>query len=105
MSMSRNVYLPDDLAGEAKKAGLNISSLTQDAIRSALSAQKLTLWQQQVSELGPPGISHESVIEAVSRPKGNSGVAGKLVIDVADVGIITTDPACRPGQAMPGRIE
>jgi len=40
--MSRvNVYLPDDLAEKAKKAGLNISSLTQDAIRSSLAAQTL----------------------------------------------------------------
>lgn len=70
MRMSRvNVYLPDDLAEEAKKAGLNISSLTQKAIRSSLAAQTLKRWQRQVSELPSPGISHAKVIDAVNSAK------------------------------------
>lgn len=70
MRMSRvNVYLPDDLAEEAKKAGLNISSLTQEAIRSSLAAQTLKLWQQQISELPSPGVSHAKVISAVNAAK------------------------------------
>ncbi|MEX0863987.1 MAG: type II toxin-antitoxin system CcdA family antitoxin [Acidimicrobiia bacterium] len=68
--MSRvNVYLPDDLAEEAKKAGLNISNLTQEAIRSSLAAQDLTRWQQRVSELEPLRISHAKVTEAVESAK------------------------------------
>lgn len=70
MRMSRvNVYLPDDLAEEAKKAGLNISSLTQEAIRSTLAAQTLERWQQQVSGLSSPGVSHAKVIDAVRSAK------------------------------------
>jgi post-segregation antitoxin (ccd killing protein) len=70
MRMSRvNVYLPDDLAEEAKKAGLNISNLTQEAIRSSLAAQTLKRWQQQVSELPSPGVSHAKVIDAVHSAK------------------------------------
>jgi post-segregation antitoxin (ccd killing protein) len=70
MRMSHvNVYLPDDLAEEAKKAELNISSLTQEAIRSALAAQTLTRWQQQISELDSPGVSHAKVIAAVNSAK------------------------------------
>jgi len=70
MRMSRvNVYLPDDLAEEAKKAGLNISNLTQEAIRSSLAAQTLKRWQQQVSELPSPGVSHATVIDAVHSAK------------------------------------
>jgi post-segregation antitoxin (ccd killing protein) len=70
MRMSRvNVYLPDDLAEEAKKAGLNISSLTQEAIRSALAAQTLKRWQQQISELDSPGVSHAKVVDAVKSAK------------------------------------
>lgn len=70
MRMSRvNVYLPDDLAEEAKKAGLNISSLTQEAIRSALAAQTLNRWQQQVSKLPSPGVSHAKAIDAVRSAK------------------------------------
>jgi post-segregation antitoxin (ccd killing protein) len=70
MRMSRvNVYLPDDLAEEAKKAGLNISSLTQEAIRSSLAALTLERWQQQVSKLPSPGVSHAKVIDAVKSAK------------------------------------
>jgi len=70
MRMSRvNVYLPDDLAEEAKKAGLNISSLTQQAIRSSLAAQTLKLWQQQISELPSPVVSHAKVTDAVNAAK------------------------------------
>lgn len=70
MRMSRvNVYLPDDLAAEAKRAGLNISSLTQEAIRSALAARSLSKWQERVADLKSPGISHAKVIEAVNAAK------------------------------------
>lgn len=70
MRMSRvNVYLPDELAEEAKKAGLNISSLTQEAIRSSLAAQNLARWQQRVAELDSPGVSHRRVIDAVKSAK------------------------------------
>lgn len=70
MRMSRvNVYLPDELAEEAKKAGLNISSLTQTAIRSSLAAHNLAIWQQQVAKLDTPGVSHELVIDAVNAAK------------------------------------
>lgn len=70
MRMSRvNVYLPDELADEAKKAGLNISSLTQEAIRSSLAAQDLAHWQRRVAKLDSPGVSHHKVIDAVRAAK------------------------------------
>ncbi len=70
MRMSRvNVYLPDDLADEAKRAGLNISSLTQEAIRSSLAMQNLAQWQQRVAELDSPGVNHNKVIDAVKSAK------------------------------------
>lgn len=70
MRMARvNVYLPDDLADEAKRAGLNISSLTQDAIRSSLARHDLALWQERVAELDSPGVSHSKVADAVNSAK------------------------------------
>ena len=70
MRMSRvNVYLPDDLADKAKRAGLNISSLTQDAIRSSLALQNLARWQQRVAELDSPAVSHTKVLDAVKSAK------------------------------------
>jgi post-segregation antitoxin (ccd killing protein) len=70
MRMSRvNVYLPDDLADQAKEAGLNISRLTQEAIRSSLANQSLDRWLKQVAELNSPGVRHPEVIEAVNSAK------------------------------------
>jgi post-segregation antitoxin (ccd killing protein) len=70
MRMARvNVYLPDELADAAKRAGLNISGLTQDAIRSSVAKQDLALWQQRVAELDSPGVSHDKVADAVNSAK------------------------------------
>jgi post-segregation antitoxin (ccd killing protein) len=64
-----NVYLPDDLADQARDAGLNVSSLTQDAVRSALSATKAEEWLSRVGKLSPTGIRHDAVMSAVSEAK------------------------------------
>lgn len=63
------VYLPEDLAKAAKEAGLNLSNLTQEAIRSSLAARKLERWQKQVSELPSLGIGHAKVLDAVKSAK------------------------------------
>jgi post-segregation antitoxin (ccd killing protein) len=70
MRMARvNVYLPDDLADQAKDAGLNVSRLTQDAVRSALLASKTEEWLTQVGALSPTGTTHDAVMTAVSEAK------------------------------------
>lgn len=70
MRMSRvNIYLPDDLGRQAKEAGLNISNLTQEAIRSSLLARDLKAWQKRVAELRPTQVSHRAVTEAVNLAK------------------------------------
>ena len=70
MRMARiNVYLPDDLAAKAKKAGLNISSLVQEAIRSSLASQDLAAWLSNVARLKPVSVDHEDVIAAVHAAK------------------------------------
>jgi post-segregation antitoxin (ccd killing protein) len=70
MRMARvNVYLPDDLAAEAKAAGLNVSSLTQDALRSALAADRVDDWLDDVAAMRPLRISHEVVASAVVAAK------------------------------------
>lgn len=70
MRMSRvNVYLPDDLAAQAKEAGLNISSLTQEAIRASLAALDLRAWQRRVAELDPTQVDHGAVVDAVREAK------------------------------------
>jgi len=70
MRMSRvNVYLPDDLAAEARSAGLNLSSLAQEAIRSALASESLDTWLSTVTELKAVDVDHEEVIGAVHAAK------------------------------------
>ncbi len=63
------MYLPDDLADQAKDAGLNVSSLTQDAVRSALTTGQTEEWLKRVGKLSPTGIRHDAVMSAVSEAK------------------------------------
>lgn len=39
-----NVYLPDELAAAAKRAGLNLSAVTQDAVRRTLAQRSTDAW-------------------------------------------------------------
>jgi len=71
MRMARvNVYLPDELAEKAKVAGLNVSSLTQEALRSALSAGRTDDWLDDISRLRATGVTHDDVIEVVNDARG-----------------------------------
>ena len=68
MRMARlNVYLPDDLAREARDAGLNVSGLTQAAVRSALAATATNDWLDSLARLPRPGVTltHGEVLAAV----------------------------------------
>ncbi|WKZ81886.1 MAG: type II toxin-antitoxin system CcdA family antitoxin [Acidimicrobiia bacterium] len=68
--MSRvNVYLPDELAAEAKAAGLNLSGLTQEAIRSTLAARRLDDWLDDVAGLTPLDVDRDAVAVALSAAK------------------------------------
>ncbi len=70
MRMARvNVYLPDELAIAAKEAGLNVSGLTQDALRSALSVGQIKDWLDEVAGLRPTGVDHETALLAVAAAK------------------------------------
>jgi len=66
MRMARvNVYLPDDLANDARGAGLNVSRLTQDAVREALIARRTDAWLDQALEMKGPDIDVAVVLAAV----------------------------------------
>jgi len=70
MRMARvNVYLPDDLADQAKNAGLSVSKLTQEAVRLALSAKRTGDWLNEVAALSPTGVGHEEVLAALEQAK------------------------------------
>jgi post-segregation antitoxin (ccd killing protein) len=59
-----NVYLPDDLAAAARAAGLNLSSLTQDAIRQQLAGRTTDAW---LATLDPSSVqvSHDDALAAL----------------------------------------
>jgi len=70
MRMARvNVYLPDELADQARDASLNVSNLTQEAVRSALSANKTGDWLRKVIALSPTGVGHDAVMSALNEAK------------------------------------
>jgi post-segregation antitoxin (ccd killing protein) len=70
MRMARvNVYLPDDLASEVREAGLNVSNVAQEALRSALAAGRVNGWLDDLAAMRPLGINHDAVVEAVSAAK------------------------------------
>jgi len=68
-----NVYLPDDLAEEARAAGLNVSNITQDALRRQLAARRTSAWVARISKLPPTGVAHEQVIEALDAVRDEMG--------------------------------
>jgi post-segregation antitoxin (ccd killing protein) len=66
MRMARvNIYLPDDLAREAKAAGLNISKITQEALRVELATHRVAAWLDAVARLPATGITHEQAMAAL----------------------------------------
>jgi post-segregation antitoxin (ccd killing protein) len=61
-----NVYLPDDLAAEAKKAGLNLSAVTQEAVRRHLASRSTDAWLETLPEGDPADrVTHDQAIEAL----------------------------------------
>lgn len=70
MRMARvNVYLPDDLASEAKSKGLNISKLTQEALKRAIDSDKMAAWLDEVRSNEPLDIDPEIVKAALAGAK------------------------------------
>ena len=68
------VYLPDDLAEQARAADLNVSGLTQDAVRRALDARAVNEWLDDLASLPPVGIDPAAVREAVRSAKDEFGL-------------------------------
>ncbi len=60
-----NVYLPDELAREARAARLNVSGLTQDAVRRALAARRTDTWLREVVEMKRTDVEVSAVLAAV----------------------------------------
>ena len=74
MRMARvNVYLPDELAEAARSGGLNVSALTQDALRRALAVRHTDEWLASLTPRPPTRVTHEHVIAALSESRDDFG--------------------------------
>jgi post-segregation antitoxin (ccd killing protein) len=74
MRMARlNVYLPDELAREARTAELNVSRLTQQALSSALARGETDRWLDRLDRLPAANVAHASVIAAIDQARAELG--------------------------------
>jgi len=71
-----NVYVPDDLAERARRAGLNVSALAQAAIVAELDQLDTTAW---LDALPRPAhrTSHEAALTALDAARGDFGSEGE----------------------------
>lgn len=75
--MSRvNVYLPDELAEEARREGLNVSAVTQDALRERLARLRTRAWLERVRRFPPADVAHDQVMEALGAARDELGAPG-----------------------------
>lgn len=71
-----NIYLPDDLAAEARAAGLNISALARAAVEAELARSSTDEWLERALALVPTSVSHEEVIEALDAAREDFSARG-----------------------------
>ena len=60
-----NVYLPDDLAAQVRDADINVSAVTQQALRQALAARSADTWLSSLPAAPAARIGHDAAIEAL----------------------------------------
>jgi post-segregation antitoxin (ccd killing protein) len=76
MRMARvNVYLPDELAREARAAGLNISRVAQEALSDSLAHEATDHWLQRLEHLPRTKVHHTTVLQALE--EGRSELADR----------------------------
>jgi len=74
MRMARiNVYLPDDLARQARAAGMSVSNITQAALRRELGARNASEWLSRLARLPGLKVSHEQVLSAIDAEREELG--------------------------------
>jgi post-segregation antitoxin (ccd killing protein) len=67
-----NVYLPDQLAEDARRAGLNVSALTQSAIAAELRRRGTNSWLARVPAPASP-VTHDAALEALDDARAEFG--------------------------------
>ena len=67
-----NIYLPEDLAVAVRAAGLNLSSLAQEAIRRHLAGQTTDAWLATLDST-PAKVSHDDALAALDAAREEPG--------------------------------
>ena len=60
-----NIYLPDDLAENARAEGLNVSRLCREAVEAALVAARRRAWLMALEDRDPVEIDHGDILDAI----------------------------------------
>lgn len=78
MRMARvNVYLPDELAQQARAAGLNISKVAQAALSSNLAQSETDHWLDRLERSQRVEVPHSSVMQAIDEARAELGEPGE----------------------------
>ena len=67
-----NVYVPDELAEQARSRGLNVSALTQAAIVEELERTSLSAWLDSLPRISR-SVNHDAVLAAVDDARDEFG--------------------------------
>lgn len=68
-----NVYLPDKLAAEVKKAGLNLSAVTQEAVRRTLVERSTDTWLATVpTTASTERVPHDRALDALDAARNEA---------------------------------
>jgi post-segregation antitoxin (ccd killing protein) len=68
-----NVYLPDDLVDEVRAAGLNVSSVAQDALRQELQCRRADDWLGRMKRLPRTALTHDESLTAIDAARAELG--------------------------------
>lgn len=66
------VYLPDDLAEQVKASQLNVSQVTQDALRRALDSSRMATWLDAL-DLGSAAMPSDAAQAALQAEREENG--------------------------------
>ena len=67
------MYLSDELAQQARAAGLNISQLTQEAIGRTLAVHETDRWLDDLEQTPRSDVAHEQVMTALDGAREDLG--------------------------------
>lgn len=68
-----NVYVPDDMAKEAKAAKINVSAITQHGLARALATRNFTQWVDSLDQLDPVHLAKSDVEAALDDARSEFG--------------------------------